>query len=66
VSPNDSLGARKADDYHCPRGPGTQVGPELTGLLEDSSVLFGILAAIEALRFELLELRQIPTEPKSP
>jgi hypothetical protein len=39
---------------------------ELIGLLEDSSALFGVLAEIEALRLELLELRQIPTGPKSP
>jgi hypothetical protein len=39
---------------------------ELTGLLEDSSARFGVLAEIEALRLELLELRQIPTGPKSP
>jgi hypothetical protein len=30
------------------------------------SALFGVLAEIEALGLELLELRQIPTEPKSP
>jgi hypothetical protein len=39
---------------------------ELTGVLEDSSALFGVVAEIEALRLELLELRQIPTGPKSP
>ncbi len=39
---------------------------ELTGYLEDSSALFGVLAEIEALGLELLELRQIPTGPKSP
>jgi hypothetical protein len=39
---------------------------ELTGLLEDSSALFGVRAEIEALGLELLELRQIPTGPKSP
>jgi hypothetical protein len=32
----------------------------LTGLLEDRSALFGVLAQIEALGLELLELRQIP------
>jgi hypothetical protein len=31
----------------------------LTGLLEDRSALFGVLAQIEALGLELLELRQI-------
>ena len=39
---------------------------ELTGLLEDSCALFGVLAEIEALGVELLELRQIRTGPKSP
>jgi hypothetical protein len=32
----------------------------LTGLLEDRSALFGVVAQIEALGLELLELRQIP------
>jgi hypothetical protein len=31
----------------------------LTGFLEDRSALFGVLAQIEALGLELLELRQI-------
>ncbi len=31
----------------------------LTGSIEDSSALFGVLAQIEALGLELLELRQI-------
>ena len=31
----------------------------LTGLLEDRSALFGVVAQIEALGLELLELRQI-------
>ena len=31
----------------------------LTGLLEDRSALFGVLAQIEALGLELLEVRQI-------
>ena len=35
----------------------------LTGLLEDRSALFGVLAQIEALGLELLELRQIRPEP---
>jgi hypothetical protein len=35
----------------------------LTGLLEDRSALFGVLAQIEALGLELLELRQIRTSP---
>lgn len=34
--------------------------------LEDRSALFGVLAEIEGLGLELLELRQIPTGPKSP
>jgi hypothetical protein len=31
----------------------------LTGVIEDQSALFGVLAQIEALGLELLELRQI-------
>ena len=34
----------------------------LTGLLEDRSAVFGVLAQIEALGLELLELRQIQGE----
>ena len=37
----------------------------LTGLLEDRSALFGVVAQIEALGLELLELRQIPARPAS-
>ena len=37
----------------------------LTGLIEDRSALFGVLAQIEALGLELLELRQIRARPKS-
>jgi hypothetical protein len=37
----------------------------LTGLLEDRSALFGVLAQIEALGLELLEVRQVSTGPKS-
>jgi len=37
----------------------------LTGLLEDSSAVFGVLAQIEALGLELLELRRIQAGPKS-
>ena len=37
----------------------------LTGLLEDRSALFGVLAQIEALGLELLELRQITAGPTS-
>jgi hypothetical protein len=46
--------------------PGEERRNELTGFLEESSALHGILAEIEALGLELLELRQIPTRPKSP
>ena len=35
----------------------------LTGLLQDQSALFGVLAQIEALGLELLELRQIRPRP---
>jgi hypothetical protein len=35
----------------------------LTGLIEDRSALFGVLAQIEALGLELLELRQITAGP---
>jgi hypothetical protein len=38
----------------------------LTGLLEDRSAVFGVLAQIEALGLDLLELRRIPARPKSP
>jgi hypothetical protein len=38
----------------------------LTGLLEDRSALFGVLAQIEALGLELVELRQIPVGPTAP
>jgi hypothetical protein len=38
----------------------------LTGLLEDRSAVFGVLAQIEALGLDLLELRQIRAKPKSP
>jgi hypothetical protein len=37
----------------------------LTGLLEDRSALFGVVAQIEALGLELVELRQIPPPPSS-
>ena len=37
----------------------------LTGLLEDRSAVFGVLAQIEALGLELLELRQIRPRPTS-
>jgi hypothetical protein len=37
----------------------------LTGLLEDRSALFGVLAQIEALGLELLELRLIRPRPTS-
>jgi hypothetical protein len=38
----------------------------LTGSLEDRSALFGVLAQIEALGLELLELKQIDGGPQSP
>ena len=38
----------------------------LTGLLEDRSAVFGVVAQIEALYLELLEIRQIQTKPTSP
>jgi len=38
----------------------------LTGLLEDRSALFGVIAQIEALGLELIELRQVRARPKSP
>ena len=34
----------------------------LTGLLEDQSALFGVLAQIEALGLELIEVRQSPLD----
>jgi hypothetical protein len=37
----------------------------LTGLL-DRSALYGVLAEIEALGLDLLEVRQVPPERKSP
>ena len=37
----------------------------LTGLVEDRSALFGVLAQIEALGLEPLELRQIAAGPTS-
>jgi len=38
----------------------------LIGLLEDRSAVFGVLAQIEALGLELLEVRQIPAGPACP
>ena len=38
----------------------------LTGPLTDQSALFGVLAQIEALGLELLELRQVQVRPKLP
>ena len=38
----------------------------LNGPLEDRSALFGVLAQIEALGLELLEVRQISAGPESP
>ena len=45
---------------------GFSQGAVLSGLLEDRSAVFGVLAQIEALGLDLLELRQIPARPKSP
>jgi hypothetical protein len=36
----------------------------LTGLLQDQSAVFGVLAQIEALGLELVELRQIRARPR--
>jgi hypothetical protein len=38
----------------------------LTGVLEDRSALFGVVAQIEALGLELLELRPMRAGPESP
>ncbi|WP_051323625.1 hypothetical protein [Candidatus Solirubrobacter pratensis] len=38
----------------------------LTGLLEDRSAVFGVIAQIEALGLELLELRRIQPGPRTP
>jgi hypothetical protein len=38
----------------------------LTGSLEDRSAVFSVLGQIEALGLELLELRHMTAEPKSP
>jgi hypothetical protein len=38
----------------------------LTGLLEDRSAVFGVVAQIEALCLELVELRQIRARPAPP
>jgi hypothetical protein len=38
----------------------------LTGWLEDRSAVFGVLAQLEALGLELLELRRIPSRWQSP
>ncbi len=37
----------------------------LTGLIEDRSALFGVLAQVEALGLDLLEVRQIQARPPS-
>ena len=37
----------------------------LTGVLDDRSALFGVVAQIEALGLELLELRQVQARPTS-
>jgi len=38
----------------------------LTGLIEDRSALFGVLAQIEALGLDLIELRQVPATATTP
>jgi hypothetical protein len=38
----------------------------LTGLIEDRSALFGVIAQIEALGLELLEVRQLQARPNAP
>jgi hypothetical protein len=38
----------------------------LIGLLQDQSAVFGVIAQIEALGLELIELRQIGATPKLP
>lgn len=44
-----------------------QLGTEtvLTGWVEDRSALFGVIAQIEGLGLELLEVRQVRTSPES-
>jgi hypothetical protein len=60
------LRGRAAELVHDPdKGVGSET--VLTGLLEDQSAVFGVLAQIEALGLELLELRQIgPGPPRTP
>ena len=38
----------------------------LTGVLPDRSALFGVVAQIEALGLELVEIRQLVPDPESP
>ena len=38
----------------------------ITGWLEDQAAVFGVLAQIEGLGLQLLELRQIQANPRSP
>jgi len=38
----------------------------LTGLLEDRSAVFSLIAEVEALGLELLELRQVQPRPNKP
>lgn len=38
----------------------------LTGVLPDNPALFGVLAEIEALGLELIEVRRLVPKPKSP
>jgi hypothetical protein len=38
----------------------------LTGLLQDRSAVFGVVAQVEALGLELVELRRVRPRPRSP
>lgn len=47
-----------------PRHHGTET--VLTGLLPDSAALYGVLAELEALGLDLLEVRKIPPRRRPP
>ena len=72
VHPRESGGSIDADGLLLPRSLQDRRkhprwhGLPIRGSLEDSSALSGVLAEIEALGLELLELRQIATGSKSP
>jgi hypothetical protein len=38
----------------------------LTGLLQEQSAVFGVLAQVEALGLDLVELRRVRARPRSP